>query len=155
MHSNADITYQRNVSNTLCEVILLTFSDEGGEDSGSDTDKVVNDILSRMLDGLPELLKRVDASKAVKERGSDGMISIYTTFLFHEMEKFSKLLVRMRESMTNLQDAIKGIALMSNELDTMFNALIINQVPPNWKKLSFLSLKPLSSWNEDLIKRVE
>jgi len=71
------------------------------------------------------------------------------------MEKFSKLLVRMRETLLNLQDAIKGIALMSNESDDMFNSFLINKVPGNWKKLSFLSLKPLNSWFEDLLKRVE
>jgi len=61
----------------------------------------------------------------------------------------------MRESLLQLNDAIKGIALMSNELDKMFNCFLINKVPPNWHKLSFLSLKPLGAWNEDLIKRVE
>jgi len=57
--------------------------------------------------------------------------------------------------MLNLKDAIKGIALMSNDLEKMFNSLLINQVPPNWNKLSFLSLKPLGSWYDDLVSRVD
>jgi len=61
----------------------------------------------------------------------------------------------MSETLLNLQDAIKGIALMSSELDKMFNLFLVNTVPPNWKKLSFLSLKPMGSWYDDLIKRVE
>jgi len=103
-------------------------------------------MLKKFLETLPEPLRRSEASKVVKERGSDGMISIYTTFLYHELEKMSKLITQLRETMTNLQNAIKGIALMSSELDTMFNCFLINQVPNNWKKLSFLSLKPLGSW---------
>jgi len=62
------------------------------------------------------------------------------------MEKFTKLLVKMRESMCNLKDAIKGIALMSNDLEKMYNCFLLNKFPYNWLKLSFLSLKPLSSW---------
>jgi len=61
----------------------------------------------------------------------------------------------MRESLLGLADAIRGIALMSTELDQMFNAFLINAVPANWKKISFLSLKPLSSWFEDLLLRCE
>jgi len=61
----------------------------------------------------------------------------------------------MKESMLNLKDAIKGIALMSNDLEKMYNGLLINQVPPNWTKLSFLSLKPLGSWFDDLVSRVD
>jgi len=71
------------------------------------------------------------------------------------MEKFTKLINKMRETMSNLKDAIKGIALMSSELDSMYNCFLFNQVPPYWKKISFLSLKPLGAWFEDLQKRCE
>jgi len=159
MHSNADITFQLNSSKRLCETILLTANEDTNTDSNDEEsnnlDKTVLDIIKKLLESLPEILKRSDASKSVKERGNDGMISIYSTFLFHEIEKFSKLIIKMNETLVNLQDAIKGIALMSSELDRMFNLFLVNTVPPNWKKLSFLSLKPLGSWYDDLLKRVE
>jgi len=60
----------------------------------------------------------------------------------------------MKESLLQLNDAIKGIALMSNELDKMLNCFIINKLPQNWQKLSFLSLKPLGAWMQDLSNRV-
>jgi len=67
-----------------------------------------------------------------------------------EMEKFNNLLIKMLDSLKGLKDAILGIALMSTELDSMLNAFLINLVPPNWTAKSFLSLKPLSAWFEDL-----
>ena len=36
----------------------------------------------------------------------------------------------------------------------MFYDLLINRVPQNWKKVSYLSLKPLNSWLKDLKERV-
>lgn len=51
--------------------------------------------------------------------------------------------------------AIKGLVSMSPELDLMFSSLLKNQVPPNWKEVSYPSLKPLSSWIKDLNYRVE
>jgi dynein heavy chain len=44
---------------------------------------------------------------------------------------------------------------MSLELDNVSQSLINNQIPDMWKSKSYPSLKPLSSWFEDLIKRVE
>lgn len=54
----------------------MTLSEEGGDEEGSDTEKIVNNIITSYLTRLPEVLRRSDASKIVKERGSDGMISI-------------------------------------------------------------------------------
>lgn len=62
------------------------------------------------------------------------------------MEKFNKILGKMTDTLRGLKDAILGIALMSGELDKMLTAFTINRVPPNWTKLSFLSLKPMNSW---------
>jgi dynein heavy chain len=39
---------------------------------------------------------------------------------------------------------------MSDELDDMFYDLLANKVPKNWKKVSYPSLKPMSSWMKDL-----
>jgi dynein heavy chain len=56
--------------------------------------------------------------------------------------------------MENLSKAIKGENVMSLELDKMFTSMLNNQVPANWTKVGFLSLKPLSAWMEEFIKRV-
>jgi len=61
----------------------------------------------------------------------------------------------MKESMLNLQDSLRGVALMSHELDEMFTSLLLLQVPTSWRHLSFLSIKPLAAWQADLTKRCE
>jgi dynein heavy chain len=44
---------------------------------------------------------------------------------------------------------------MSSELDSMYLRMLNSQVPENWEKVAYPSLKPLMSWFRDLIKRVE
>lgn len=56
--------------------------------------------------------------------------------------------------MSDLQQAVKGIILMSGSLDTMYSALLKNQVPQNWQQVSYPSLKPLGSWVDDLNERI-
>ena len=36
----------------------------------------------------------------------------------------------------------------------MYIAFLNNQIPPNWSKKSYSTLKPLASWFKDLIARV-
>jgi NAD(P)H-dependent FMN reductase len=38
----------------------------------------------------------------------------------------------MATSVALLMKAIKGLVIMSPELDLMYSALLKNQVPPNW-----------------------
>mmetsp|Transcript_28327 Transcript_28327/g.25133 ORF Transcript_28327/g.25133 Transcript_28327/m.25133 type:complete len:225 (-) Transcript_28327:49-723(-) len=59
----------------------------------------------------------------------------------------------MRNTLIDLKKAIKGEVVMSAELDMMYQSLLNNQVPDLWKKVSYPSLRPLSSWFEDLQAR--
>lgn len=44
---------------------------------------------------------------------------------------------------------------MSAELDKAYSSLINNQVPEMWKSKAYPSLKPLASWFDDLLARIE
>lgn len=44
---------------------------------------------------------------------------------------------------------------MSEDLEDMYNKILLKKVPANWEKISYLSLKPLGSWFEDFLKRIE
>ena len=52
----------------------------------------------------------------------------------------------MRRSLVDIDLAIQGFIVMSEELDSMYLKLQLNQVPDNWAKVSYPSLKPLASW---------
>ena len=43
---------------------------------------------------------------------------------------------------------------MSDELESLSNSLFDNLVPVMWAEKGFLSLKPLSSWTNDLLERI-
>jgi dynein heavy chain len=44
---------------------------------------------------------------------------------------------------------------MSGELEAMGNSMVLSLVPAMWAKVSYPSLKPLGSWVNDLLKRLE
>merc|ERR1711968_201284 len=70
------------------------------------------------------------------------------------MNKFNRLLSCLRLTLNNLQRAIKGLAVMSVELESMYNSFLQGGVPDLWSNVAYPSLKPLASWVEDLQNRV-
>ena len=61
----------------------------------------------------------------------------------------------MKSSLDLLDRAIEGTVVMSMDLESMMSKFLDNRVPLSWEGVGYPSLKPLSSWMPDLIKRVE
>jgi dynein heavy chain len=51
--------------------------------------------------------------------------------------------------------ALKGLVVMSPELEAVTNSIFDNQVPEAWASKAYPSLKPLSSWVLDLLERIK
>jgi dynein heavy chain len=56
--------------------------------------------------------------------------------------------------LTELQKALRGLVVMSSELESMYNSILNNQVPDLWARYSYPSLKPLASWITDFHQRI-
>ena len=55
----------------------------------------------------------------------------------------------------NLRTALKGLVVMSSDLEKMFTSMVNNQVPELWSKVGWLSTKTLASWVKDLDRRLK
>ena len=61
----------------------------------------------------------------------------------------------MQSSLRDIRKAIKGMIVMSSDLDAMYTSFLNNQLPRIWERASFASLKSLGSWVTDLVFRVK
>jgi len=77
-------------------------------------------------------------------------------FLIQEVERFNALTSVMVRGLIQLDKAISGTVVMSQDLEIMSSNFQDKKVPGQWlEPLGFPSIKPLGTWLEDLIARVK
>jgi dynein heavy chain len=77
------------------------------------------------------------------------------TCLSQELARFNYLISAVSNSLALEQKAIKGLIVMTGDLDAMFTCMQNNKVPGLWEKAGYPSLKPLTSWFADFLVRVD
>lgn len=66
--------------------------------------------------------------------------------LLQELERWNRLVLRMSDSLAELQRALQGLVGMSNELDDLSAALFNGYLPDAWRRLAPQTEKGLGSW---------
>ena len=75
------------------------------------------------------------------------------TILGQEIAKYNRVVRMLNSSLKQLQLALKGIVVLSADLEAMGNALFDQEVPAIWTKVAYPSLKPLQPWFADFLAR--
>ncbi len=148
MHENVDISKDLQATKLLFDSILLTLGST--KTQSGDTDKKLMEISNDILSKLPRDFDLEAALHKYPTKYEESM----NTVLVQEMERYNKLTVVIRSSFQNLQKAIKGLVVMNQELESLSNSILIGKVPEMWTKYSYPSLKPLGSYFNDLIERL-
>lgn len=154
MNQNAEIAYQLQESNSMIATILSIQPQTGGSGGGKNSDEIIDTFAAQILEGLPELLTREGSNKELFKQNKMGLMASHTTFLLQEMERFNALVVQIRRTLKELRNAIVGLAVMNEDLDSMYKSMLINQVPDIWAEIAYPSLKPLGTWIDNLQERV-
>ncbi|KAF5829736.1 dynein heavy chain and region D6 of dynein motor-domain-containing protein [Dunaliella salina] len=129
LHDNADITCDQNETyNMFATVLSLQPRESSGQ--GQSQEEVIAIRAQQILDKLP---RRFDVEE--------------------ECHRYNGLLAVMDRSLHETVKAVKGLVVMSPELEAVTRSMYDNQVPDMWAAKAYPSLKPLSSWVNDLLDR--
>jgi len=153
LHVNADLTKDKMETSQLFTSIIATISGGGGSSTGggfSGGDDLLVEICNDILGKLPANFNMEHAKKKYPTLPHESM----NTVLTQELLRFNKLLTVVRSTLKDILLALKGLVIMSAELDSVGKSLAVNFVPDLWMKSSYPNLKPLAGYVVDLLERL-
>jgi len=158
MHENANISFQMQESGYMVDTVLSVLpKDAGGGGEGVKTpEDIVSDMTDDLLENMPGIMSpEEDEGTGQFDILESGLMDSMATVVSHEMNRFNKLIRVIMRILGEMAKALKGLVVMSDELDAVFEAFVSNAVPTTFEKAAYPSLKPLGSWVKDLYARIE
>jgi len=130
LHPNAELTYRIKEVNGLLETLGETQPKGGGGGGGASREDTVYAKASELLDRLTEdYIEDEYKAKLMKLGGLSIPLNI---FLFQEIQRLQKVIGKVRFILTQLQLAIKGEVVMTDELQETMDSLSDAKVPHLW-----------------------
>lgn len=154
MHENAMIaSANADTFNTFDICLSLQANDAGGGDGASSRDRLIE-------------FAALDIYEKIQAKGQfdiEALMLLYpvvyeesmNTVLQQECIRYNKLIAVMELTLPDILKALKGLVVMSNELEAIANSIAVNQVPSSWSSVAYPSMKPLSAWVGDLMDRLK
>jgi dynein heavy chain len=154
MHDNANISFMQQESDKLLGVVLSIQPRESGGGGARSPEEIVLEMAADMSARVPQADETAhETTFTISEE--TGLMNSLGTCLTQEMARFNLLLKKLVATLRDLQKAIKGTIVMTGDLDDMYSCMLINTLPALWGGVNYPSLKPLSSYFEDMVLRVE
>ena len=108
--------------------ILKVQPQQTGGSAASAKDGIVLDLATAIESKLRSKIEIDQGNKTLFEADSKGRLPSLSVFLNQEIDRFNKLLGVMKSTLDQLRKGIKGLIVMSDALESMYNAFLNNQV---------------------------
>eukprot|EP01062_Namystynia_karyoxenos_P078372 TRINITY_DN805_c2_g1_i1.p1 TRINITY_DN805_c2_g1~~TRINITY_DN805_c2_g1_i1.p1 ORF type:complete len:1720 (+),score=831.64 TRINITY_DN805_c2_g1_i1:2-5161(+) len=164
-HPNADIMSQilrstdlldclMTLNATLLVAAAASATSKGGGGEPLTPEQLVLSTIDS-LEGASGIPDHIDYD-AVVEAKVDEVESkdALTTCLLQEIQRYNILLTEVKFHLGELRKGVSGLIIMNDVLDGINNALLFARVPDKWEK-HYPTMKPLSSWVEELRLRID
>jgi len=152
LHDNCNITCAQDEAQKLLLGMKRMVLSVGGDDSSKErSEETLDKTAASIQERLPTLFPLDVCEENFPTVYEDSMNTVFK----QECLRYNKLLAEIGSSLVDFRKAIKGLIVMTPDLEQVGKALLVNDVPDLWSTKGPLSLKPLSSWYLDIIARVQ
>lgn len=166
LHPNAEIDFRTQQGEMLFRTLLelqplddgtgvMREKEEDGESGSSPANAITPQQVAELVAG--EILDRFGEKRFDTEdvlRVLEGEPGPYQNVFLQEMDVLNTLLTEMVRSLKELQLGFAGELTMSEKMEALMMALYLDQIPANWLKLSWPSLRSLAGWLSNLQARL-
>ncbi|XP_028156116.1 dynein heavy chain 8, axonemal [Ostrinia furnacalis] len=149
LHTNADITYQRSITQDLLDTILSIQPKESSSGGGETREASVYRQSKEMLDKVPP---NFDPHEVKERLRYYGMLNSMVIFLRQEIDRMQKVISLVRVTLKDLLLAIDGTIIMNEALRDSLDNIYDAKVPKIWLKSSWSS-STLGFWFTEFLER--
>ncbi|XP_045484350.1 dynein axonemal heavy chain 8 [Pieris rapae] len=149
LHTNADITYQRRVTQDLLDTILSIQPKESSSGGGETREASVYRQSKEMLEKVPP---NFDPHEVKERLRHYGILNSMVIFLRQEIDRMQKVISLVRTTLKDLLLAIDGTIIMNEALRDSLDNIYDAKVPKIWLKSSWSS-STLGFWFTEFLER--
>lgn len=127
LHANAAITKDINATDLMLRSLLSMSGGSGGSSSGAEASAAEARVTAIVEECLEKLPPPFDL-EAVSAKFPQSYQESLNTVLVQEMARYNKLCGVLRDSLKSIAAALKGLLVMSAELEAAYKSISLNQV---------------------------
>lgn len=154
LHANAVITFDKTTVRRQL-LAILSVQPRTKAASGVGPEEKVMHIVTAFQRRMPSVIDKSKGSPETYKVLDNGTMISLGTVAGQEIDVFNSIINKMNRTLVQLARGIKGEVVMSVDLEAMFDSMLLGQVPQLWHDGGYLSRKPLASWFEDTLQRVD
>jgi len=131
--------------------ILSTLPRQTNSGTGKSSTQIIDELAADILTKLPPDYNIEAVIKKYPVVYNESM----NTVLRQELIRYNRLTSVVRKSLQDIRKAMKGLVVMSSELEEVFDSMLKGRVPNAWASKSYPSLKPLGGYLSDMLTRLK
>jgi len=150
LHANANLSAAIKETMAILSTANSMQPKGGGGDGGKSPEAILAEVSTKFLGDIQQPFD----TEAISAKYPVDYHESMNTVLKQETLRFNSMIKRIRATLEDIVKATKGLVVMDATLEEVADGILRNKTPPYWMKVSYPSLKPLSSYVADFCARL-